>query len=128
MIFVLDYCPTFHNCRDCRDKADKYGGVSYIYDLNGKRKNKHQNAGDLIDNGMNCCQRVAANESDHDIDELDQRNRADPYYHPHRQFQDRQELYQYDRGKDDIGKGVELSAEFGNGIRFPRDKSVKDIG
>ena len=30
--------------------------------------------------------------------------------------------------KNDVCKGIELRAEFGRGIRFTRDPSVKDIG
>ena len=95
---------------------------------NGKGKNKHQHAGNLVDHRMNRCQRVIADESDYDIDELDQRDHTDPHDYPHRQRKDWQDLNQYDRGKNDIGKGVELRAEFGCGIRLPRDPSVKDIG
>lgn len=128
MIFVLDYCPAFHDSRDCRDCADEPGGVLYVDDLDGKGKNKHQHSGDLIDNGMYRCQRVMPDESDNDIDKLDQRDHTDPYDHPNRQFKDRQELYQYDRGKNDIGKGIEPCAGFCCGIRFPRYPAVKDIG
>ena len=124
MNFVLNiyyYCPTLQNRCNCCDNADNRSGVSYVDDRNCKGKHKQQRSGDLIDNGMNRCQRVPADESDHDIDKLDQCDHAYPYNDPHRKFKDRQELYQCDRGKNDIRKGIELRAEFACGVCLPRD-------
>jgi hypothetical protein len=109
----IQYCTAFRDRRDCRDNADKRSRVSYVYDWKRKGKNKYQRSRDLIDNGMNRCQRVLADESDRDIDKLDQCYYAYPYDDPHRKFKDRQELYQCDRGKNHIGKGVKLCAELG---------------
>ena len=114
MNFVLNiyyYCPTLQNRCNCCDNADNRSGVSYVDDRNCKGKHKQQRSGDLIDNGMNRCQRVTADESDHEIDKLYQRYHADPRYYPHRQFKDRQNLYQSDCGKNDICKDLELRAE-----------------
>ena len=128
MNFVLNYCTTLHNRRDCRDKADNRSGVAYVDDRQRKGKNKQERSGDFIYNGMNRCQRVTEDESDHDIADLDKRDHAYPYDYPKGQLEDWQELYQYDRYKDKICYGIEPRAESGRGTRFPRDHSVKDIG
>ena len=120
----IQYCTAFRDRRDYRDNADKRSRVSYVDDWNRKGDYKQQRSRDLIDNGMNRCQRVTADESDHEIDKLYQRDHADPRYYPHRQFKDRQNLYQSDCGKNDICKGIELRAELGCGICFPCDKTV----
>ena len=124
---VCCYDIALRDCSDCRNNADKRSGISYIYDSKRKGQDKNQSSGDLVDNGMDCCQRVPADESDNDIDKLDKRDHAYPYNDPQRQSKDRQELYQYNCDKNDIGKGVKLRAEFGCGIRFPRDESIKYI-
>lgn len=82
------YDIALQNRSDCRNNTNKRSGIPYIYDLKRKGQDKKQSSGDLVDSGMDCCQRVTADESDHDIDKLDKCDHAYPYNDPHRKFKD----------------------------------------